>query len=124
METTGPEAVSKRLVACLAAGDLDAIEELYESDALFADFGGAVVGWPAIRSAHQQFIDEGHELTLDESLVFEMGDLALVHWSWTVRQPDGSSIDGASAEVLRRGDDGSWRFVIDNSDGSALIGQI
>lgn len=121
---TGPEAVSRLFEARLRAGDVDGLEDLYEPGAVFADYDGAVTGWPAIRAAHRGFLDRGHELTLNEHVVFEAGDLALVHWSWTVRTTEGSTIDGASAEVLRRQPDGSWRFVIDNSDGAALIGEV
>jgi ketosteroid isomerase-like protein len=81
-----------------------------------------VSGLAAIRSVHQAFVDAGLRLKLNDSVVFEVGDLALVHWSWTVIRRDGSTTDGASAEVLRRHADGSWHFIIDNSDGSALIG--
>jgi ketosteroid isomerase-like protein len=71
---------------------------------------------------HQGFLDEGLSLCLKDSVVFHVDDIALVHWSWTVTHPDGATTDGTSAEVLRRQDDGTWRFVIDNSDGPALIG--
>jgi ketosteroid isomerase-like protein len=61
-------------------------------------------------------------LTLKNSVVFEVDNIALVHWSWTVSRSDGSVMEGVSAEVLRRQADGSWKFLIDNSDGSALVG--
>lgn len=53
---------------------------------------------------------------------FEAGDRALVYWSWTMDFPDGRAAAGATAEVLRKAADGTWRFVIDNPDGPALIG--
>jgi hypothetical protein len=56
-----------------------------------------------------------------ESLVFPAGYLALIHTPWTMRMPDGSSPEGATAEVVRRQPGGSWKFVIDNSDGTALL---
>jgi ketosteroid isomerase-like protein len=58
---------------------------------------------------------------MNESVAFEAGDLALVHWSWTMRLTDGREAEGATAEVLRRQADGSWKFLIDNPDGPALI---
>lgn len=33
-------------------------------------------------------------------------------------------MEGAGAEVLRRQADGSWKFVIDNSDGAAMVGRV
>ena len=88
----------------------------------FAHFDGVARGPVEIRSAHQGFLDSGLTLSLKESLAFEADDIALVHWSWTVVDGDGSTAEGVSAEVLRRQSDGSWKFIIDNSDGSALVG--
>jgi len=122
LDESGPEEVSKQVEACLAKNDINGLRDLYEKDAVFADYDGAARGWPDIQAAHQGFLDAGLNLTLHDSVVFEAGGIALVHWSWTVRQEDGSTTDGRSAEVLRRQADGSWKFVIDNSDGSGLIG--
>lgn len=117
-----PEDVTKQLVAHLDAGDLDAIVHLYERDAVFVDLDGIARGPEAIRAAHQRFLDSNLTLVLDDCAVFEADDLALVQWSWTVRG-DGFDGSGASAEVLRRQADGTWRFIIDNSDGAVMIGR-
>lgn len=118
----GPEHVSERLVALLNAGDIDAVVALYEDDAVFADLGGAVRGLDSVRTAHREFSESGHVLSLNQPVVFETGDIALVHWSWTVTRRDGSLLEGVSAEVLRRQPNGKWKYVIDNSDGSAVLG--
>ena len=97
MGTIEPELVSRLFEACLAANDLDSLRDLYEEDAGFA-------------------------LSLRDSVVFKIDDIALVNWSWAATSPDGGSVDGISAEVLRRQTDGSWKFIIDNSDVSALLG--
>lgn len=117
-----PENVSRRLVSLLDAGDIESVLALYENDAVFADVDGAVRGHSRIGIAHQEFWSAGNTLRLNDSVVLETGDIALVHWSWTVTRPDGGTIDGVSAEVLRRQSNGDWKYVIDNSDGSALIG--
>lgn len=122
MVTDRPELVSKELESLLRTRDIDAVVDLYEDDAAFADFAGAVHGAEAIRAAHEAFLASGSRLTLGDSVVFEANDLALVHWSWQVERDDGTTIDGVSAEVLRRQADGSWKFVIDNSDGAAMLG--
>jgi len=122
MDCYEPEMASKLLEACLHEGIVDGLEALYEPGAVFADYEGSVRGWPDIRAAHQRFLDEGLSLSLGDSVVFRTEDIALVHWSWTVTEPDGTRTDGTSAEVLRRQINGTWKFVIDNSDGSALIG--
>lgn len=122
MGIQGPEQTSRRLERHLRNGNIDALQGLYEPEAVFADYDGTARGWLAIRAVHQSFLDAGLTLTLTDSLALEVDNIALVHWSWTVQRSDGSSMEGTSAEVLRRQPGGSWRFVIDNSDGSALIG--
>lgn len=122
MDTRQPEQTSELLAALLGTGDVGGIADLYEDDAVFADFDATVNGLNDILAAHQRFCDAGRTLILNDSVVFEEDDIALVHWSWTVRDADGSSRNGISAEVLRRQPDGSWKFIIDNSDGTALVG--
>jgi len=122
MDACQPEQTSELLVALLSRGDVGGIADLYEDDAIFADFDATVSGLNDILQAHQRFCDAGRTLILSNSVVFEVDDIALVHWSWTVRDADGSSRNGISAEVLRRQPDGRWKFIIDNSDGIALVG--
>lgn len=116
-----PGEASKSFEALFGAGDLDGLMDLYEQDAVFTNSRGAHVGPVAIRNVLQGYLDSGASITMNDSVVFEAGALALVHWSWTMVFPDGRTADGATAEVLRRQDDGSWKFVIDNPDGAALI---
>ena len=122
MDARKPKQVSELLVALLGRGDVRGAAQLYEDDAVFADFDVTVKGLNDIHLAHQRFCDAGRTLILNDSVVFEVDDIALVHWSWTVRDADGASRHGISAEVLRRQPDGTWKFIIDNSDGTALVG--
>lgn len=115
-----PERVGESLVALLNAGNVDAVTDLYEAGSVFVDLAGAVRG-AGIRAAHEGFLEAGNTLVLNRCAVFEAEDLALVHWAWTVTGRDGSRLEGVSAEVLRRQPDGDWKFVIDNSDGAALV---
>jgi len=123
VDANGPESVTEKLVEFFAVGDLDGVISLYETDAVFIEVDGVSRGLTEIRSAHQRFAGSGLALTLHDSATFEMGDLALVHWTWTVSDEKGAVMEGTSAEVLRRQADGSWKFVIDNSDGAAMVGR-
>lgn len=116
-----PEGATLALVALLKAGDLEGVMDLYEEGAVFVDLAGEVRG-DAIREAHRRFRDEGSQLTLRRSVVYEANEIALVHWDWEVSLDNGSRIEGVSAEVLRRQPNGEWKFVIDNSDGEAVLG--
>ena len=117
-----PGHAGKLFEELFAAGDLDGLMELYEDDAVFTNARGAHIGSEAIREVLAGYLSTGASITMNESVAFEAGDLALVHWSWTMDFPDGRQAEGATAEVLRRQPDGSWKFLIDNPDGPALIG--
>ena len=95
--------------------------DLYEHDAVFTNKRGAHVGSMAIRNVLQGYLDTGASIGMNDSVVSEAGDLALVHWSWTMLFPDGRTAEGPTAEVLRKQDDGSWEFIIDNPEGPALL---
>lgn len=121
MGVNQPGQASKMFETFFGAGDLDGLMGLYEPNAVFTNAGGAHVGSEAISSVLQGYLDTGASITMNDSVVFEAGELALVHWSWTMEFPDGRIAEGATAEVLRRQGDGTWKFVIDNPDGPALI---
>lgn len=116
-----PELAGKRFDALFRDGDLEGLMELYEEDAVFTNAAGAHVGLAAIREVLKGYLDSGAELSMNESIVFKVSEIALVHWSWTMKFPDGRMAEGATAEVLREQPDSTWKFVIDNPDGSALI---
>ena len=116
-----PREASKLFEARFAAGDLDGLMDLYEDTAVFTNAQGAHEGPDEIREVLAGYLSTGASITMNDSVAFEAGDLALVHWSWTMNFPDGREAEGATAEVLRRQPDGSWRFIIDNPDGPALI---
>jgi ketosteroid isomerase-like protein len=77
MPVTTPEEVAQLWAESLAAGDLEALVELYETDATLVPQPGEVVTGVEVEMAAQ------------------------------------------TSDVLRRQDDGTWRFVIDNPYGSA-----
>ncbi|HZX22990.1 MAG TPA: nuclear transport factor 2 family protein [Woeseiaceae bacterium] len=122
MDVRQPAEAGKAFEKLFAAGDLEGLMELYEPDAVFTNARGAHAGSVAIRNVLQGYLDTGASIRMNESVAFEAGDLALVHWSWTMAFPDGRTAEGATAEVLRKSTDGTWKFVIDNPDGPALIG--
>ena len=75
-----------------------------------------------MRQCLLNFIDLKGNLDLKVKRVLQASDLALVttEWSFSGTGPDGSPVNMASksADVLRRQDDGTWKFVIDNPWGT------
>ena len=100
------------------AGDLDALVELYESDASLTPAPGkVVVGIDAIREALRGFLDGKPKMTLSPRVVARSGDLALLtsKWELSMTGADGkpAKMGGQSVEIARRQPDGNWLFAID-----------
>jgi len=104
------------------AGDARAIAELYEDDAIFVMPSSEIVakGRDAIREAWAGLIAAGQAdsvdiIERDEQVV---GDVAYAHQHGVIRgKVDGEPVEipFRTTEVMRRGSDGSWRYVIDHA---------
>ena len=120
MSAKTPEQVNEMLLDALTRGDIDTAIELYEDDAVFITAEGQVSGKAAIREVLEGFaaVKPKFDIKVKETAV--SGNTALTgnNWSLTGIGPDGEALEmsGSSYEVLRRGKDGSWRFIIDNPD--------
>lgn len=121
MSSQQPADVSALFERCFADGDLEGLVALYENNAVFPTPRGILNGHEQNRATLKAYLDSGAKLVFGESLVFPTGNLALIHTPWTMWMPDGSSSAGANAEVVRRRPEGSWKFAIDNLDGTALL---
>lgn len=118
-----PEEVLNSVVVGINTGDLDSLMKLYEPNACFASEPGQLAQSPdSVRQCLRSFIDLKGKLDLKVKRVLQASDLALVttEWSYSGTGPDGNPINMAakSADVLRRQEDGTWRFVIDNPWGT------
>ena len=123
MSNGTPEQVLESIVTGINAGDLESLMPLYEREAAFATQPGSLApGIPGVRDALSGFISMNGTLDLDVKRVLEVDDLALVVgvWSFDGTGPDGEPVrlESRNADVLRRQNDGSWRFVIDNPWGT------
>jgi uncharacterized protein (TIGR02246 family) len=104
----------------LAAGDLDAIIELYEPGATFVTQDREMkVGRDAIRQAFVDFAAAKPRLRANIVMTLRNGDnLAVLYNDWTmsVRTPDGQTAEmsGKAIEVVCRQSDGSWKFAVDD----------
>ena len=121
MGASRPNEASRLFEERFASSDLDGLMDLYEDGAVFTNAQGAHEGSDAIREVLAGYLSTGASIAMNDSVSFEASELALVHWAWTMTFPDGRVAEGATAEVLRRQSDGSWKFIIDNPDGPALI---
>jgi uncharacterized protein (TIGR02246 family) len=108
------------LGAYLAAGDLEAIVELYEPGAAFVTQDREVkVGRDAIRQAFADLAALKPRLRSNVFMTLRNGEnLAVLYNDWTmsVRTPDGQTqeMTGKAIEVVCRQSDGSWKFAVDD----------
>jgi uncharacterized protein (TIGR02246 family) len=108
------------------ARDMDAILATYETDAiLVTQSGQPAIGTSALRQAFQHFLALEPKITVIKQELFETGDIALHTYTWRIKgkTPDGHPIEqtGLSIIVLRKQKDGTWRMVIDNPFGDAVL---
>src|SRR6476620_2157303 len=123
MSRETPEQVLRSIVDGINTGNLDALMSLYEPEAAFAPQPGSLALGPAgVRESLAAFIAMKGKLDLKVTRFLEAGGLALVAGvgSFTGTGPDGKpvTLTGHNGDVLRRQEDGSWRFVIDNPWGT------
>jgi uncharacterized protein (TIGR02246 family) len=104
------------------AQDADAIAELYTEDAIFTMPALEIVakGRPAIRDAWKALegMGKAESVEIIERDEVISGDVAYAHQHGVIRgtDPEGQpmEIPFRTTEVMRRGDDGNWRYVIDH----------
>lgn len=127
MVAAAPQELQKQFLTYFNAGDLDALMDLYEPDALFVGIGGEeALGSDAVRAALGGLLSLP-ELSFSYTPTFsaQSDNVVLMHatWSLTGRGPYGSAVamSGVTVEVARRGEDGGWRYVVDCPFGSAAV---
>jgi uncharacterized protein (TIGR02246 family) len=106
--------------------DLDALMALYEPDAvLVAGPGQVASGTDQIREALNGFLGLNGPIQMTPVATVTGSDLAILYSRWSINGtgPDGQSVTvgGVTSDVVRRGDDGHWRFAVDNPAADATI---
>jgi uncharacterized protein (TIGR02246 family) len=122
---TEPEGVVASLVERFNSGKVSAMLPLYEPDAVFVlRDGKTVTGHAEIAAQLEPDLKHGLPLQAKARHVFVAGDTAQIVLDWSI---DGTRFDGehvhlggSASDVVRRGADGFWRYVIDNNLGTAL----
>lgn len=83
-----------------------------------------LTGAPARLAAYEHLLAFGVPMRATTRHMYVAGDIALsvVDWSMTgvARQGHPLDLHGVAADVLRRGADGRWRYLINNPFGTAF----
>ena len=121
MDNAAILATIETMTDAFAAGDVDGILSTYEDGAtVVAEPGKPVSGDAALREMFGQFIAQGVSFTYGAHDVVMEGDVALHLMKWTAPTPEGDAT-ALSVAVLRRQSDGSWKMVIDQPFGDAVM---
>jgi ketosteroid isomerase-like protein len=122
---TTPEGVIPSLVERFNARKVEAMMALYAPEAVFvANDGRAIADRSEIAAQFQSHMDLGLPLKANVRHVFVGGDTAQIVLDWSIegKGPDGKDVKlgGAASDIVRRGPDGFWRYIIDNNQGTAV----
>src|ERR1700756_881480 len=122
---TEPEGMAASLIERFNSGQISAMMGLYEPEAvLIADDGRTVTDRAQIAAELERDLSLGLPLQAKARHVFVAGDIAQIVLDWSIdgTSPDGKHVHlgGSAADILRRGADGLWRYLIDNNQGTAV----
>jgi len=122
---TKPEGVIPSLVERFNARNVEAMMALYAPEAVFvANDGRTVTDRAEMAAQFQRDMSLGLPLKANVRHVFVGGDTAqiVVDWSIAGKTPDGEQVNlgGSASDIVRRGADGLWRYIIDNNQGTAV----
>lgn len=106
------------------AGSATRLDRCYEPDAVLVPQPGRAVAGAAHRiPAHEHLLSFGLPMDVSVRHVYVAGDIALLIVDWAMKGTSALGFDvdlaGTATDVARRGDDGVWRYVIDNPFGTA-----
>lgn len=97
-------------------GDTAALDKAYEGRGVLVPAPGQPVTGEQRRQAKAHLLGFGHPMRATLRHAYTVDDIALLIVDWSI---DGLGMTGTAADVVRRGADGTWRYVIDNPFGTA-----
>jgi uncharacterized protein (TIGR02246 family) len=122
---TEPEGVIPSLVERFNSGKVEAMMALYAPQAVFITNDGRTIrGHSEIAAQFERDMRLGLPLKANVRHVFVGDDTAqiVVDWSIDGKGTDGKDVHlgGSASDIVRRGADGRWRYIIDNNQGTAV----
>lgn len=119
--TTDATKVTDLYVRAVNAGDAEAVNRLYAEEAVSIWEPGRPLSGQARRDSVTDFIAQQPSMKAAVRESYVTADTALMVVDWSIDTPgrDGGQehLEGVGLDVLRRGEDGKWRYVIDNPFG-------
>ncbi len=119
-----PRDVANQISECITEGNMENILDFFHSDYLmsFPPTESPKSGLDTIKTSFQPFIDAKAKLISNVTGELINGDIALLQADWSIVDTQGNVMgEGASTEVLKQREDGSWQYFIDCPLGLPLI---
>ncbi|MBP2302091.1 YybH family protein [Azospirillum picis] len=121
---TTPEGIVPALLAHLNSLDVETMLGFYDPDGMIVDAGGTPhAGRAGIGAELEKYFSLGLEMSITQRHLFVAGNIALLilDWSYVGIARDGTAVNmvATATDIARRGEDGLWRYLIDNPFGSA-----
>jgi len=122
---TEPEAMVATLVERFNSGKVAAMMSLYAPEAVMVAKDGRTIADRAEMAAElERDLKLGLPLTAKARHVFIADNVAQIVLDWSIdgTGPDGKRVHlgGSACDILRRGADGRWQYLIDNNQGTAV----
>ena len=122
---TEPEGVIPSLIERFNSGNVEAMMALYAPEAVFiAKDGRTITDRTEIAAQFQRDMNLGVPLKVNVRHVFVGGDTAQIVLDWAIHGEDSEGklvhVHGTASDIMRRGADGVWRYIIDNNQGTAV----
>ena len=122
---TEPEGVVASLVERFNSGKVSAMMAQFEPGVVLVAKDGRPLTDPTeIAAELERDLSLGLPLKAKARHVFVAGDIAQIVLDWSIdgTGPDGEHVhvEGSASDVVRRGADGRWRYLIDNALGTMV----
>ncbi|MFE5566809.1 YybH family protein [Amycolatopsis japonica] len=101
--------------AAFNTGSAEILDTVYEPEAVFVRRDGVRVSGAERRAANGGILALGQPIQVTPRQVHVAGDLALLIVDWSIE----GHLAATATDVAKRGEDGLWRYVIDNPFGIA-----
>lgn len=121
---TTPEGIVPALLAHLNSLDVDTMLGFYDPAGMIVDATGKPhIGREAIGAELAKYFSLGLQMSITQRHLFVADDIAslILDWSYVGVARDGTEVNmvATATDIARRGDDGCWRYLIDNPFGAA-----
>ena len=119
------EGIVASLLERFNSGKISAMMGLYAPEAVFiAKDGRTITDRKEIAAELERDLILGLPLEAKTRHVFVADDIAQIVLDWSIdgTGPDGNRVhlEGSASDIVRRGADGLWRYLIDNNQGTAV----